>query len=97
MSVPLNAFTQAIEALLRTDSKQAVKYVSPALVVKATRVTYRAHGRRPRKGERSSEVVLTFGKPGYREREFIKACKKAGEPFPVKRVQLRAYPRRRAA
>ena len=97
MSVPLNALTQAIEALLRTDSKQAVKYVSPVLVVKATRVTYRANGRKPRKNERSTELVLTFGRPGYREREFIKACAKAGEPFPVKRVQLRAYPRRKAA
>jgi hypothetical protein len=35
--------------------------------------------------------VFTIGKPNYEEREFIKKCKKAGEPFPVKKIQVKFY------
>jgi len=63
--------------------RSATKYLSPVLVVKATR-----HGK-PCKNERSTSMVVTVGKPNYAEREFIKKCKKAGEPFPVKKIQLK--------
>lgn len=63
--------------------KRAVKYVSDKHTIKATR-----RGRLDKRG-RAIEVLVTIGKPNYAERLFIKDCKKAGEPFPVKKVQVR--------
>jgi hypothetical protein len=37
-------------------------------------------------------VTPTIGIPNYL-REFIRKCKKAGEPFPVKKIQLKFLPK----
>jgi hypothetical protein len=63
--------------------KRATKYLSPTLTIKATR-----QGKLDKRG-RQMTVLVTFGRPNYREREFIKQAKKAGEPFPIKKVQLK--------
>lgn len=89
------AFSEVIAVLLSTGSKQAVKYISPNLVVKATRKSY--GGRPQRKDARNETLLVTFGKPNYREREFIALAKKVGEPFPIKRCQLRGFPGKRVA
>jgi hypothetical protein len=65
---------------------RATKYISPTLIVRATRTLYR---KRIARG--NVEILVTVGRPNYLEREFIKACKKSGEPFPVKKVQLKLY------
>jgi len=81
---------KAVEALLSNIGlRQAVVYVAPNFVVKATRqnkATLRTRG---------ETFLLTVGKPAYLERRFIKACIKAGEPFPVKKVQLKFYPKKK--
>lgn len=41
------------------------------------------------------EFVLKIGKPNYLERDFVKMCKKAGEPLPVKKVQIKHYPKKK--
>ena len=41
------------------------------------------------------EIILTIGKPNYLEREFIKKCVKAKEPFPVKKIQFQNWPKTR--
>ena len=69
-------------------ARQAVKYLSPTFVVKATR-----RGLLDRRAK-TMEVVVTIGRPGYREHKFIKQTKKAGEPFPVKKIQLRPEKKR---
>jgi hypothetical protein len=43
----------------------------------------------------SRDFVLKIGRPNYVEREFIKRCKKAGEPLPVRKVQLKFWPVKR--
>lgn len=48
---------------------------------------------KPRKRARYIEIRLKLGKPNFRERLFIKACKKAGEPFPIKKIQLKFWPK----
>ena len=56
---------------------RATKFLTPDLVVRATR---------PHKYDRRSRqnsVIVTVGKPNFRERRFIKDCRKAGEPLPV--------------
>ena len=63
---------------------QATKFINEKLTVKATKKRYKkgvVHG--------AIDVVLTIGKPNCTAREFIKKCKWAGEPFPVKKVQVK--------
>jgi len=69
---------------------KATKYISPKLILRAVRKTYKAYKLGSRKGD-NVEVHLTIGKPNYLEREFIKLCQKAHEPFPVKKVQLKFH------
>jgi len=77
---------KALEQLLRFGNvRKATVYVSPKFVAKATR-------QRVPDGRANSETYLvTVGAPAYMERRFIKKCIKAGEPFPVKKVQLKLY------
>lgn len=70
---------------IATRVRSAVKYISDKEVVKATRRF------KPSKRNLREEILLTIGRPNYAERRFIKLCKKAGEPFPVKKVQLKHY------
>lgn len=63
---------------------KATKFVHPQLVVRVTRRRYA--------GKLSSklpfEYVVKVGRPNYKERQFIKACVKSGEPFPVRKAKL---------
>lgn len=77
---------QVVEALLYNKARCATKFVSEKEVIRAVRPCYR--GKLPRKTS-NLEIVLTHGRPNYKERQFIRRCKKAGEPFPVKKIQLR--------
>ena len=78
-----NALVQIAEAILEGGAKKATKYISETYTVKGTRK------HEPRKGERITVMTVTVGRPNYAERAFIAKCKKAGEPFPVKKVQLK--------
>ena len=79
-----NAVCHVVVALLSSDAVRATKYVSEKLTVKAKRKEFKG-----RANPRLTELHVTFGAPNYEEREFIKACKKAGERFPVAKVQLK--------
>lgn len=69
--------------------RQAVKYLTPTFIVKATR-------RSPLdRRAKTMEIVVTIGRPGYREYDFIKQALRAGEPFPIKKIQLRPEKKRR--
>ena len=65
---------------------KATKYLSPKEIVRAVRTTY---GGKFKQG--NIEITITIGKPNYLEREFIKLCQKAKEPFPVKNIQVKEY------
>ena len=88
MKIPMSAFSSVVEVLLRSESRSVTKFLAADCVVRAT------HTHRPDKRSRSTSLVVTFGKPNYREREFVKACRVAGEPFPVRKIQMRAWPKR---
>ena len=81
------ACAEMVEEILIGGAYKATKYLSDKLTVKATRKRYKG---KLRKGG-NVDIVLTIGKPNYLEREFIKKAKKAGEPFPIKKVQVK-YP-----
>jgi hypothetical protein len=91
MKLAIGWFNKVVELLLRTECYQTTKYLSDREVIRATRRW------KPSKRERRIELVLTVGEPNYRERKFIKACKKAGEPFPVRKIQMRPWPKRRSS
>jgi hypothetical protein len=80
---------KAVIGLLESGAKKASVYESENLVVTAT------WQQKPRRGETSSTFLVTIGKPNYAGRQFIKACKKAGDPLPVKKVQLKFYPKKK--
>lgn len=78
---------QTIETLLATKAHHVTKFVSPNLVVRATRVLL--HKKIPR--HKDITTVLTIGQPNYRERVYISDLKAAGEKFPVSKVWI-IYP-----
>lgn len=80
---------KVVGAALATESYKATKYVEPKLVIKATR------REKVDKREKSLSFVVSIGRPNYLEAKFIKACVAAGEPFPVRKIQLKAYPVKR--
>lgn len=81
--VTRKAIVQIVEVILESGAKQATKYFSDQLTLRGTFV-----GKR-RKRDRQSVIVLSIGKPNYAERIFIKKCKLAGEPFPIKKLQIK--------
>ena len=81
----LNPKCVDVVSLALGGARQATYYQSPTFVLRATR------RHKVRRGERTTELVLTVGRPNFRERRFISACQKAGEPFPVRKVQLEWY------
>lgn len=93
MKYPRSAVAAVVEALLTADAHTATKFLGPNVIVRATRPLTK-RGRLPQ-GNPRVHLVLTLGRPNYRERQFVKACQAAGEKFPVKKVQLRFPPKRR--
>ena len=72
---------QLVATVAEEPVKRATKYVSTNLVIKATNVHSRQF--------RSRQIVVSIGPPNVREQKFIKYCKTAGEPFPVRKVQIK--------
>ena len=79
------AITQVANAIIRYDVKRATKYLLPNYTVKAT-VQGNPDGRC-----RQRTILVTYGRPNYLEEKFIKLAKKAGEPFPIKKVQMKNF------
>ncbi len=79
-------FMAVCKALVESGAKSAIKIVDEKTSVKAT------WRNKPSGKNHREEIVLTFGNPDYEVAQFIKKCKKAGEPLPVKKIQFRAYP-----
>jgi hypothetical protein len=78
-----------VNMIIELGAKRVTKYISPKLTVKATH-----QGKHDRR-DKSNTVLVTIGRPNYSEREFIKTAQKAGEPFPVKKVQIK-WPKQKA-
>lgn len=88
--IPVRYFAAAISALLGHGGKMksATVFVDERTRVTATFV----HRSDTRRGARHTTVAVTFGAPNYAGREFIRTCREVGEPFPVKKPQLRPWP-----
>src|SRR3990167_4035054 len=88
--IPFDYIEPVIAMLLGTGALKATKYISKNQIVRAVLKTYKFNNHKPNKVG-NIEITLTIGRPNYIEREFIKACQKAKEPFPIKRTQLKLY------
>lgn len=71
--------------------KTATKFLLPDLTVRINQDKFAGTGRKRNR----VRVTVSVGRPNYAERAFIKDCKKAGERFPVKKVQLKRFPKTR--
>lgn len=81
---------KAFSALSKShDIKRATIFLTPQSTVKITR---------QRRDIRANHhtFLLTIGAPNWHERQRIKTFKRAGEPFPVKKVQLTHYPKKKS-
>ena len=79
------------EALIYSDMKTATKYLTTKLVVRAT------WHNKPAKANRLERMAVTYGCPNYLEVKFIKDCIAAKEPFPVKNIVLKPWPKKRVS
>lgn len=85
MKIPRKIFSQLAEFILEGGAVKATKYYDEKTVVKAKLLTYDGKIYRP---EKRRQIHFTIGVPNFKERKFIKKCKKVNEPFPIKKVQL---------
>jgi hypothetical protein len=70
-----------VNAFLRAkDARRATKFMSPTLLLRAT-------GVRGRLNAKHVDIVLTIRAPKARDRYFIKAMQRAGEPFSVCKIR----------
>jgi len=77
-----------METILSFNLKRVTMYLKPDFVISAQRKCW---GGKIDLRDKSVEIVVKIGKPNFAEREFIKLCKKAGEPFPVKKLQFKSF------
>lgn len=83
-------FDSVIDALLTPragckPTRRATLYVGPDYVISACLQN------KPDKRSRRHTIILKIGRPNFKEREFIRLCQRAGEPFPVKKIQIKFY------
>lgn len=71
------------EIATRPEIKKATKFLSPKLVIKATRRN-KYDGR-----EKSEVLIVTLGAPNFREKRYIETLKEAKVPFPVRRIRIK--------
>lgn len=89
MKIPMSAFSDVIESLLRSGARSAEKFLSEDAVVRAARQF------KPNRKNTRETIVVTFGRPNYRGRHFVKMCRAAKEQFPVRKIQLKFFPEKR--
>lgn len=89
MKITRSSVAAVVMAVLECPNiKTATQYLDERTTVKCTRILkYDARMKR-------HSFVLSVGIPNYAERKFIKTCKKAGEPFPVKKTQFKMMPKK---
>lgn len=83
----LSYLTRMIAAMIDPKLRTATAFIAPDYTMRLSRVS-----RHQRKNGRSRTFSLTLGKPNFEAQQFVKACVKAGEPFPIKKLKLRMWP-----
>lgn len=89
MKITRKIFSELAEIILEGGAVKALKVFDERTIVRATRKCF---GGKIDKRSRTTEILFTIGSPNYIEEKFIKDCKKAKEPFPIKKIQIK-YPK----
>ena len=76
---------KVVEATMKAGAVCGTYFAGPAEVIRVTRRRY--DGKIKSSAHDPIEFTVTIGRPNYRERLLIRQMRKAGEPFPVKRIQ----------
>lgn len=89
--IPSRVYGQLFDLITGDKTiKQATKFLSPKLVVRVRATTYKFRkGKRTDNRSNNETFTVTVGAPNYAERQFVKKLVAAGEPFPVKKIQLK--------
>lgn len=87
--IPPKAFSKVINALLASVAKSATLYLDPKTIVRAT------WRHKPSAKHTREEIVVTMGRPNYLEALVVKQLLQAKEPFPVQKVLLKRWPKKR--
>ena len=72
-----------VTVLVGQRAKRATKFLSHHLTVKAT------HRGKWDARDGRNEILLTWGKPNWKEQRFLTKIQRAGEPLPVKKIQIK--------
>lgn len=72
-----------------TTIRTLTYYVDPKYTIRITRPY------KPVSRARYQGFVTTIGAPNYLARAFIKQAVKAKEPFPIKKIQVKFYPKKK--
>jgi len=83
---PKDLIGEMVNVIIHEGAVKATKYLTDKEVIKATRILFKG---KVDNRSKKIEIRLTIGTPNFEERKFIKNCKVAGEPFPVKKIQLK--------
>jgi len=78
-----------VRNIFESEARKATRYLSPKLVISLAR-----HAKLDRRDTRQI-FVLKIGTPNVAQKDFIKKCQKAGEPFPVNKPQFQFYPKKK--
>jgi hypothetical protein len=87
-------FGELLFTIQNDPTIKTIEYIRDAkFTVKATR-RFKSY-KYPKTTDRHEDIILTIGRPGYLTRAFIKACIKAGEPFPIKKMRVKGFPKKK--
>lgn len=87
--IPPKVFSRVITALIGSVAKSATLYLAPNLVVRAT------WRHKPSGQHVQEQMYVTMGRPNYLEKAFALKARDAREPFPIKKIQFKAWPKKR--
>lgn len=84
--VPNAVYGEIARLVVLHGARRVTKFLSDNETVKMTRKIF---GKKKRYGSgKRIDIALTIGIPNFAERKFIAKAKKAGEPFPIKKVLI---------
>lgn len=87
-------YAQLAKTLIESDAHKATKIISDKRTIVATRRLTRGKIYKNKRFP-ETEILFTDSRPNFENRKFIKICKRAGEPFPIKKIQLKFPPKKR--
>lgn len=80
------AIGKAVTTLIDRRARTATLFMTPTCTVRASRRLW--EGKLPSRSVSRTDINLTIGQPNAAARAFIKKAKRAGEPFPIRKVRL---------